>query len=202
VMMELNLMRGVQVAVHNLGTRKLKADKGLKKSGNVVKFKRLVTQAHIRRAARLRVRGLKWLDIAKRLGYSSGNTARHQLMSSHPVLWKAAFTAAYDEYIPVIEGEALEFHRRQMRKGRHPQALLDDRKLGEAAAHSTLVFVSKVKGQKLRLDAVFGRVDVGDVQLIHDIPRPTGRPATGTGRQTSGNPQAARKALMPKEPKT
>jgi len=121
------------------------------------------TTTRIKEAARRRVEGASWAQIAGHYGYANANSAQHTLTQEHPDLWKAELELAWDTYWSEIESEALLTQRELLRPQRGDGTPRDER-VRQMAAHSLLATGARRRAQRVRLEDGEGdRLDLGDL---------------------------------------
>jgi len=94
----------------------------------------------IKLAARLRVEGNSWKQIAPRIGRSSDLSAR-SITQEHKELWRSEYEQARALYLDEVEGEAILTQRSLLRS--------TDERVRQMAAHSLLNHCRQLRPTKL-----------------------------------------------------
>jgi len=95
----------------------------------------------IKLAVRIKVEGATWDEVANKLGYENGDSARQSLKGPHREEWRKQYEEAYLDWMPDVEAEAISTQRKHMKSAK------DD--ISQRAAHSLMAHCAKLRAQKI-----------------------------------------------------
>lgn len=142
---------------------------------------RLRLLQRIKEAARLIVTAVTWAQIAERMGYKNGESARVTIQGKHPELWHEAYEEAYAAHIATLVADA-ELTQRQLLKS-------DDERIRQSAAHSLMAHADKLRAQHIQISGglsyeITGR-DGRPIEVVLDF-RNYGNDLNGNGDAGEG----------------